>query len=215
MIIHIVAGGPGGELPDLRRHNGEDVVWVGVDSGVYKLLSLNIEPAYAFGDFDSISKEQFRLIKNTTKNIHIFQPEKDVTDLEIALDWALKQNPRAIKIFGATGGRIDHFLANIQLLTRPVLAGRKLPVEIIDKTNIIYAKGPGTHLIKRLQDKKYVSFIPATPVVKGLTLKGFKYPLVNGDVSFGSTLCISNELISEEGTFSFTEGILLVVRSSD
>lgn len=215
MQIHIVAGGPDREYPDLLSHDGEEVVWVGVDRGVYKLLSLNIKPDYAFGDFDSVSKEEFQLIKKATKNMHIFQPEKDATDLEIALDWALKQNPLKIKIFGATGGRADHFLANIQLLIRPILSGKNLPVALIDKRNIICAKGPGSHMIKRLGDKKYVSFIPITPLVKALTLKGFKYPLLNRDISFGSTLCVSNELLSEEGTFSFSEGILLVVRSSD
>jgi len=49
----------------------------------------------------------------------------------------------------------------------------------------------------------------------GLTLEGFKYPLSNCHISLGSTLCISNELLSSSGTFSISEGIVMVVRSSD
>ena len=66
---------------------------------------------------------------------------------------------------------------------------------------------------KRL-DKKYISFVPLTLKLRS-TLDGFKYPLKNRHISIGSTLCISNELISDNGTFSFSEGILLVIRSSD
>jgi thiamine pyrophosphokinase len=46
-------------------------------------------------------------------------------------------------------------------------------------------------------------------------LEGFKYPLKNRHIFFGSTLCISNELIYDFGTYSFTNGILLVIRSCD
>ena len=86
---------------------------------------------------------------------------------------------------------------------------------LIDKQNILSLKGPGSYKIEKRLDKKYISFVPLTLKVKGLTLDGFKYPLNNRHISIGSTLCISNELISDYGTFSFSEGILLVIRSND
>ena len=66
-----------------------------------------------------------------------------------------------------------------------------------------------------MSDKKYISFVPVSLNINGLTLEGFKYPLKDCHISIGSTLCISNELIRDYGTFSFSEGILIVVRSSD
>ena len=51
--------------------------------------------------------------------------------------------------------------------------------------------------------------------VKGVTLKGFKYPLSDYRIQLGSTVCISNELVGDYGTFSFSEGILMIVRSTD
>lgn len=215
MIINIVASGPQNELPDLSQYSGEGTVWVGVDRGVFILLSLKIKPAIAFGDFDSVTEEEYGLIQRETENINIFNPEKDETDMELALNWAIEQKPEKIRLFGATGGRIDHFLANIQLLIKPILQLNTVSIEMIDKNNIVYGRGPGIHLIKRLEDKKYVSFIPITNEVKNLSLKGFKYPLTNRHISIGSTLCISNELICDDGTFSFSEGILMVIRSSD
>lgn len=215
MIINIVASGPQDELPELLQYSGEGTVWLGVDRGVFILLSLKIKPTIAFGDFDSVTEEEYQLIQSEMENINVYNPEKDETDMELALNWAIEQKPEKIRIFGATGGRMDHFLANIQLLIKPILESRKVLIEIIDKNNIIYGRGPGTYSIKRVADKKYVSFIPITHEVKNLTLEGFKYPLTNRHISTGSTLCISNELIYDDGTFSFSEGILMVVRSSD
>ena len=69
--------------------------------------------------------------------------------------------------------------------------------------------------MEKIDHLKYISFIPMTTSVENLTLTGFKYPLNNEHISFGSTLCISNELITNLGTYSFTKGILLVIRSAD
>ncbi|CAH0346939.1 thiamine diphosphokinase [Bacillus sp. CECT 9360] len=215
MKICILAGGPPEFLPDL--HTYRDVLWVGVDRGVLTLLETGITPQAAFGDFDSVSDTEMQMIRKAMKDIHLYPSEKDETDLEIALHWAIAQAPGEICIFGATGGRLDHLLANIQLLLKEEVQNKMAETDIfiIDKTNILTAKLPGEYKIKAIPDKKYVSFVPVTTEVKGITLLGFKYPLENSHIMMGSTLCISNELISESGTFSFSNGILLVVRSSD
>ena len=144
-----------------------------------------------------------------------FMPEKDETDMELALNWTLKQRPEKIRIFGATGGRIDHTFGNVQLLIQAIQNEIRVDVEIIDQQNIIFVKKPGEYKIEKMDDKKYVSFIPISNDVKGLTLKGFKYPLNDRHIQVGSTLCISNEIVNDCGTFSFSEGILLIVRSTD
>jgi thiamine pyrophosphokinase len=215
LIINILGGGPEEELPNLKQYDGKDCLWLGVDRGVFTLLSLGITPDYAFGDFDSVSQIEWEIIENKVVNLHKYKPEKDETDMELALNWALTKEPTKIQMFGATGGRLDHFLGNVQMLLKAELQQLSTHIEIIDRQNQLYVKGPGCHQIERLPEKKYISFIPVTPDVKGLSLEGFKYSLSNRHISLGSTLCISNELLSSSGTFSITEGILMVVRSSD
>jgi thiamine pyrophosphokinase len=215
MIINIMAGGPVELLPNLKEYNSENVIWAGVDRGVHTLLKANIKPSIAFGDFDSVTIEEFTEIQKKVDEMKRYKPEKDETDLELALNWAVEQNPELIQIFGATGGRIDHFFANVQLLVNPLLQGKSIPIQLIDCQNIVYIKGSGRYKIEKLSDKKYISFVPVSFNIKDLTLQGFKYPLNNRHISIGSTLCISNELISDYGTFSFSEGILLVIRSED
>jgi thiamine pyrophosphokinase len=215
MNINIVAGGPEELLPNLQDYQNKNEIWVGVDRGVFILLKNDLFPSIAFGDFDSVSPEELTVIEAQVKQINRFKPEKDETDMEIALNWALEQDAEVIRIFGATGGRLDHLFANVQLLFKPFLKGNMAKIELIDRQNSMYLRGPGSYQIEKWPKKKYISFIPQTLSVKGITLKGFRYPLKNRHISIGSTLCISNELVGDYGTFSFSEGILLVIRSND
>lgn len=215
MIINILAGGPIYNLPDLHEYNDEHAIWIGVDRGVFTLLSFGIVPTFAFGDFDSVSKDEMDYIEAEVKHLKKFLPEKDETDMEIALSWAIEKKPSEVRIFGATGGRMDHFFANIQLFAKMFREHSTCELSIIDKQNIIFFKAPGLYTLAKMESKKYVSFLPFTESIEGLTLKGFKYSLIDRNISFGSTLCISNELISNYGTYSFTNGILIVIRSQD
>ncbi|NQD65880.1 thiamine diphosphokinase [Bacillus haikouensis] len=211
----IIAGAPEKYLPDLKDYHSESVRWVGVDRGVITLLQNELYPAGAFGDFDSVSTEEWSLIEKKVKTVNTYQPEKDETDLELALNWVLKQNPDSIKIFGGTGGRLDHFMGNIQLLMQPDMLESGIKIEMIDVQNQLWVERPGEHTIKESSVRKYISFVPMTGSVENLTLSGFKYPLKKRNIFRGSALCISNELIQSSGTFSFTNGILMVIRSSD
>jgi thiamine pyrophosphokinase len=212
MEINILAGGPLNHIPSLHEYSGE---WIGVDRGVLTLIKEGIFVDKAFGDFDSVKREELALIKKQVGELHTFSPEKDETDMELAITWAIKQSPEKIRIFGATGGRLDHFFANVQLLFSPVLLHEGIPIEIIDCQNMISLIQAGTHKIEANNEYTYISFIPFHGEVEGLTLVGFKYPLNDRHIPIHSTLCISNELISDIGTISFSKGILMVIRSRD
>lgn len=215
MIINILGGGPVELLPNLHEYNEKDSIWVGVDRGVFTLLKRGLHPEIAIGDFDSVTKAELAEIENSVAKMKKYKPEKDETDMELGLNWALKQHPAVIRIFGASGGRLDHLLANVQLLIRPVLAGTNTEIVLMDRNNRMEVKGPGQYQMEKKRDHEYISFIPVTLNVEDLTLEGFKYPLTDCHISLGSTLCISNELTSDYGTFSFSKGILIVVRSCD
>jgi thiamine pyrophosphokinase len=215
MIINILAGGPENLLPDLNEYENDQVIWAGVDRGVFYLLKQGVKPSIAFGDFDSVSPEELAFIETHVSELRRFKPEKDETDMELALNWALGQKPERIQVFGATGGRLDHLFANVQLLIDPLLKENNADIILIDSHNQLSVRGPGTYTIQKNTKEKYISFVPVTLTITNLTLEGFKYPLKNRHISIGSTLCISNELIDDYGTFSFSEGILLVIRSHD
>ncbi|SDJ73231.1 thiamine diphosphokinase [Sediminibacillus albus] len=211
-VTAIVGGGPEKYIPYLHAYKEVDF-WIGADRGALTLINHGITPDLALGDFDSISEEEKKRIKTIAKDFREFPEEKDETDLELAVLEAFKTKNRLFLLFGVTGGRIDHSLANIQLLYK--LKQQQIEGMIIDKGNKLALSFPGSNEISRDDEYPYISFLPFTRKVTGITLDGFYYKLTNKTINWGSTLCMSNELLLEKGTFSFAEGILLVIKSRD
>ncbi|MFD2925478.1 thiamine diphosphokinase [Halobacillus naozhouensis] len=211
--IAIVAGGPKDFVPDLSKFDENNILWIGADLGAEVILEQGRRLDIAVGDFDSVSSESLMRIKESAGRTDTYPNEKNETDLEIALLEALKYQPEQILLFGVTGGRLDHTMVNIQILYPLLTKGIK--GTIIDQQNQVELVGQGVHTLKKISQYPYVSFLPVTLAIKGLSLEGFYYPLLDAELSYGSTRCISNQLIEDRGTFSFTEGILLVIRSHD
>ncbi|WP_138414920.1 thiamine diphosphokinase [Aquibacillus sediminis] len=211
--IAIVAGGPKQQIPQLDDFCTGVTTWIGADQGAITLLDAGITPDLAIGDFDSITDSQKEIVKQKAYSFQEYPIEKDETDLELAIDSAIAAGANKIYLFGVTGGRMDHGMVSVQLLYR--LLKDSVEGVIIDQANLIQLYSPGTYHIK--EDKNYpnISFLPFSKQIFGISLEGFYYKLSNADISWGSTLCISNKLLLEKGTFSFNEGILLVIRSRD
>ncbi|SDL75400.1 thiamine diphosphokinase [Sediminibacillus halophilus] len=212
MAIGIVGGGPEDYVPDLHAYPNI-TCWIGADKGAVTLIQQGLKPDLALGDFDSVTKKEMEKIRVHAREVKTFPPEKDETDLELAVMEAQERKSSSIYFFGVTGGRLDHSLANVQQLYR--LEKQGIKGTIIDKGNQISLAFPGTIQIRKDDMYPYISFLPFTTNVSELTLQHFYYPLQNGYLEWGSTLCMSNQLLSEKGTFSFSEGILMVIKSRD
>ncbi|MHA6251340.1 thiamine diphosphokinase [Oceanobacillus sp. CAU 1775] len=213
LTIGVVANGPEHLIPDLSDYKDKVDVWIGADRGALHLLNNNLTIDYALGDFDSVTTKELARIEEVTENLESFPSEKDETDVELAIRKASELGAKKLLLFGVTGARIDHELINIQLLSIVHQLGIK--GIIIDIYNSIEWTTPGEHSV--FQDTIYetISFIPVTEEVIGLTLKGFYYPLDKATVNYGSTRTISNKLTEEKGTFSYDQGILLLIKSRD
>ena len=175
---------------------------IAVDAGLAVCEDLGLVPDLAVGDFDTFGLERMEeLRKKEGWATDVHKPEKDETDTDIAVRSALRAGFRTAHVLGATGGRLDHELSNIHLMRAAKDAG--LFMEIYDAKTDLYGK--------------YVSFLPLTEKVFGITLDGFKYPLHNKDISIleNPSLCVSNEVPGESAKISFREGILICVESGD
>ncbi|MBP2077600.1 thiamine diphosphokinase [Oceanobacillus polygoni] len=212
-VVAIVGNGPASLVPDLHLFKGEIDSWIGADRGAYLIAEKGIPVEYAVGDFDSIDEHERQVISRNVSYMEKHPTEKDETDMEIALNQAYAMEPSKIYLFGVTGGRLDHELINIQLLY--TIQNKGIQAVIVDQSNQIEMLSPGTHTIENHRTYPYISFIPFTKEVEGIYLSGFHYPLSNTTISWGSTLCISNKLLSKKGTFSFDKGIVLLVKSCD
>lgn len=195
-------------------NSNKDLLIIAVDKGLEALYKLNIMPHHIVGDLDSVNHEILKHYNNIScVNIHKYMPEKDYTDTDIALKLAINLHVSSITILGATGTRIDHMLANIHILTYTL--DSQIPCYILDANNKIYLTDNSIILNKNEIYGRFISLIPLTTLVEGLTLKGFKYPLENYCLTIGKSLGISNELIEDTATISLKSGILIVIESKD
>ena len=142
-----------------------------------------------------------------------FPPEKDYTDTHLAIVTAIESGATKVTILGATGTRLDHVMANVNLLS--ICLNYGIEAKIVDAHNQIYVIDSDKHLKKDKIHGKYVSLIPYTDCVTGETLIGFKYPLCDMTMTKGNSLGISNELLEEEGVIKLDKGILIVIESRD
>ena len=203
-------------LKKLQKENKDQKLQlVAADRGLDFFRETGLVPDLADGDFDSVSAEGKAYLDSLTRTrIMKLQPEKDDTDTQSALNLVIDQGARSILILGATGGRLDHFLGNLGLLTLGKQKGVK--VALADEQNYICLVESGTRLYKDRQFGKYVSFFTVGGDVSGLTLKGFKYPLDGYDLTVAdSGLTVSNEIAAETAEVTYDRGSLLMIMSRD
>ena len=209
-IITIVLGGQLGNWA--LDYIKEAHTLIGADSGAAFLVQCGFTPDIAIGDFDSVTSEQFEQISKQSRQMISCDPiDKDYTDSEMAIRLALDMKPDEILMLGATGTRLDHSLANIELLVLAEQAG--VHASIIDANNrITLASG---HTILKRSTYEHVSLLPLSSDVLGVTLTGFKYPLQQATLSMGQSIGVSNILLAEEGIIEHTSGKLLIIESKD
>lgn len=174
------------------------------DGGANFCEEKEIIPAVIVGDMDSISdsaKNKFSDVKKI-----LFNREKDKTDLELAIDEAVKLNPQEILILGVNGTRADMFLNSVMLLEK---IPREIDAKIIDRGNEIFLVGKHRTIIGKKGCN--ISLLSLSDKVEGLSLKGMKYELKNTELRRTSSLGISNEIDSDTAEISAKNGILIAV----
>ena len=193
------------------KSNKYDII-IAVDKGLETIDYLKLEPQYVLGDFDSVNTKI--LEKYKTQNIKIIKlnPEKDLTDTHSAIDLALEIKSTEITILGAIGTRLDHTMANIHILKQAL--DKNIKAKIVNEKNEIELINKEI-IIKKDDNYKYVSIIPLTTNVTGITIEGMKYIINDYTLSIGDSLGVSNEQIDKEAKISIKTGILVVIKSKD
>lgn len=208
----------GGELKEdfalsVLEKEGANCV-IGVDKGMEFLYRNQIVPSYIVGDFDSVDQEIADYYRNHTNvPIREYNPVKDASDTEIAVRLAMTLECSRLLILGATGGRIDHLWANVQMLTIPFRAG--IDGEILDPSNRIRLIGGDTVLRKSEMYGPYFSVFPLGGEVFGFNISGAKYPLKNHTLTPYDSLCVSNQIEEDEGKITFSRGIVILMETRD
>ncbi len=183
---------------------------IAADGGIHHCLQLGISPNFLIGDLDSTPNKLVKTMEDAGISVLPFPPEKDQTDLELALDLALEQNCHKIFLFGGLGSRWDMSLANIFLAASAKYSTMK--IIIFDQKTTIQTIKAGQTITLQKKHGRIVSLIPLRGDAKNISVKGFKYKLEKEGLSFGSTRGISNLLEEDKGTVELKSGLLLCVQ---
>lgn len=211
----IVAGGTVDEqfAVDIIKNGGYEVI-IAVDSGMDFCYKSDIMPDVIVGDFDSVGSEALEFFLGQEQmDVHRLNPEKDDTDTEYALRFAIGRGATKITVLGGTGSRLDHVIGNVVLLGAGL--EKNVSIELLDTHNKIKMINSSLSIRKDERFGKYLSVIPIGGKANGVTITGVKYPLDNYDMHGFNTLGISNEIVDDEATITVKNGIVLVVESRD
>jgi len=186
---------------------------IAADGGANHLMKMSILPEIVVGDLDSIEEDTLFDLTNAEVNIEQYSEDKDETDIELALRYAVELQPTSILIVGALGGRLDQTIANLSLLTDPMLP--KIDIRLDDGVEEAFycrasaANGGQAEVRGRSGDT--VSLIPWNSPVEGVTTDGLQWPLYGETLFPDKSRGISNIMLGEAASIKFGKGLLLIV----
>ncbi len=207
-----------GQLKILYNSFTVKPVLIAVDGGLKAVEAAGLKADFAVGDFDSFTSEES---PNALKGVPFerLSTEKDDTDSEHAMRKAISLSPDTVYMFGMTGTRLDHTISNVYLLSCFENAG--IDAFIINKTNRIrvVTSDPSGRTTVTLSERerfgKYISILPLTDVVSGLTIRNAKYELSDYTLTRNVSRCISNESLGKDIEVEFNSGSIIIIESMD
>lgn len=213
MNVLIFANGQTEDGEMVRRalaQAGAGALIVAADGGALMARHYGLHIDTVLGDMDSLTDADLEALEAQGALLLKYPAEKEETDLELALMWAVEQKATWLRIIGATGARLDQTLSNIYLLALPILAG--LDVQMVAGKQAMWLIGAGTNALNG-QPGDTISLIPLNGTVRGIRTENLYYPLRDEDLYFGPARGVSNVMTAERATVTVREGVLLVVHT--
>lgn len=175
---------------------------VAADGGLSAVEGMGLDPHLVVGDFDSLGKAP------SHPNTVVLPREKDVTDMHAAINLGLERGYRRFVLYGGTGGRLAHTLANLQLLDglarqgcRGFLIGDGMVATAVHNCALDLPAGM----------QGYLSVFCSSGTAEGVTLTGLKYELNNARLTSSFPLGVSNEFTGVSARIQVEQGTLLVL----
>ena len=177
---------------------------IAADGGLAHLQRIGAKADLVLGDFDSLGHVP------KGENVLTYPPEKDDTDMMLAVKEGLRRGYGRFALLGGLGGRLGHTLANVQALmylakhgARGLLIGERETVTAVTDGEIRFSSA----------HTGYISVFCLDAPAKGVTLRGLKYPLEDAVLTSSVALGVSNEFTGAEAIVSVSSGTLVIVWS--
>jgi len=199
-----------GELPDLNKARllirSDDYI-ICADGGTRHTLASGLQPNLVIGDMDSLKKGQWQKLKEAGIPIELYPHDKNETDLELAILRAIELEPKEILVIAVLGGRLDHTLGNLALLSDPRLSAFNTRFD--DGVEEIFFCREQVEVHGRSGD--LLSLIPWGGPVQGIQTQGLRWSLNRETLYPDKTRGISNEMLGDNVSISIGSGLLLII----
>lgn len=199
-ICGIISGGVYSPLTDIDKCE----YVIACDKGYEYALRDGVKPDYVLGDFDSYSgplPDDIKLLE--------LPCAKDDTDTMIAIKYAVENKFDEIYLYCAFGGRVDHFMGNLEGCTFAVQNGIK--VTLVDENNKMVIFTEDSIFVPEREGYS-LSVISITDKCENLSIKGARWELDNVTVTNAIPFGISNEW-KGDATISVGKGVCAVITS--
>ena len=187
----------------------KDDLCIAADSGLSNAHALGVKVAAVVGDYDSLGHRP-----EVEKGVEVVTvpTEKDVTDTQLAVEYALRHGARSLCIVGGLGGRLDHTLSNLAILEDTLARGVR--TVITDGQNRVRLLHNDSTILAR-SGYRYISLLALDDKVRGVEIDGVKYPLKKATLHRAFQYAVSNEITGNCCFVAVRRGKLLVVESRD
>ena len=200
----IVSGGAVADYEFIKKQIKDGDTVICADSGYNHAVRIGIEPSAVVGDFDSIGSVPHNIV--TIR----YPSRKDLTDTEIAIEYARGKGFRDFLLLAATGSRVDHTLTNIMLLKGFLELGES--AVILDEHNKVMITD--SKLCLHEPPGSIISLVPLSDCY-GVTTESLEYPLRNATMLMGKGLGVSNIMTGGNALVSVQSGLMLVIVAND
>jgi thiamine pyrophosphokinase len=184
---------------------------IAADSGVGHALALGLRVDLVIGDFDSAMPEDVERAIAAGARVDRHPADKDATDLELALDAARALGATEITVLGAGGGRLDHLLANLLLVTAETYADVTIDALVGE------ARATVVRTVRQIVGPpgSTVTLLAIGGTARGVTTTGLRWTLTEAELTAASTRGVSNEIVTSPATVRLRRGVLLAIQSTE
>jgi thiamine pyrophosphokinase len=204
--ILILAAGDWPDDDSIPRLQSEAAITLAADGGWRRAYAAGLHVDRVIGDLDSLSPADRSALERSGTPIQRYPEEKDWTDLELAVDYAMTLDPTEILIIGAVGGRADQTLTNLHLLEKGIGAGTK--IALVTPTGTIRLAADRT-VLDGVAPGDRVSLVPLTESVL-LSTEGLRYGLHDDRLTRAGSHGVSNVVIQVPAIVDVKAGRVLV-----
>lgn len=189
----------------LKPQKGDFVI--AADGGYLALRSVGIQPDLLMGDLDSLGSD-YPLPSDLP--LERFPVQKDDTDTGIALAQGWSMGYRQFALYGCSGGRVDHLLANWQSMCRYSQMGAEIRMAATDYD--AYAITNQSFVLPKRPAGTTVSVFCHGDHAEGVSLEGLMYPLSNASLTNAFPLGVSNQHTDASAKITIQNGTLLIIQ---